>query len=222
MDDLVFPLQPVEVERPARADAVKNRELILRTAAQLFAANGVANVTMSDIAQSAGIGKGTLYRHFNHKPELCHALLDEEQRTLQQNTLTRLSSGGRPEETLCWFVDAAVQFVWRNLDLLSVIGEVNAASILFNQAHMWWQQTIFGLLQRADKLILNAQRPTPVKHLRYQADTLYVMLAPLTVGFQRAQGRSIKDITEGLHQLIRSFLLSNEIGQQDQQNQLKA
>lgn len=210
------PLQSTEVERPVRADAVKNRELILRTASQLFAARGVENVTMSDIAQAAHIGKGTLYRHFNHKPELCYALLDEDQRALQENTLMRLSTGGRPEELLCWFVDSAAQFAWRNLDLLSVMGEVNAVAMLFNQAHLWWQQTIFALLQRADRLFPDAQKPTPVLRLRYQADTLYIMLAPLTLAFQRAQGRSLSDITDGLHQLIRSFLQSNELGQQNQ------
>jgi AcrR family transcriptional regulator len=219
MDELVFPMQSIEVERPARADAVKNRELILQTAAQLFRDKGVENITMSDIVQAARIGKGTLYRHFNNKSELCYALLDEDQRTLQQNTLMRLSSGGRPEETLCWFIDAAAQFVWRNLDFLSVIGEVNAATILFNQAHLWWQQTIFALLQRADKLLPNARKPTPVLRLRYQADTLYVMLAPLTLSFQRAQGRSVSDITDGLHQLVRSFLQSNELDHDSPLNQ---
>ncbi len=215
----MFPLQPIDVERPVRADAVKNRELILQTAAKLFALHGVENVTMSDIAQAAHIGKGTLYRHFNHKPELCYALLDEDQRVLQQHTLMRLSSGGRPEETLCWFVDAAAQFVWRHLDLLSVIGEVNAATILFNQAHLWWQQTIFALLQRADRLFTG--KPTPVPRLRYQADTLYVMLTALTIGFQRAQGHTITEITDGLHHLIRSFLQSNELAQGNPQNEQK-
>ncbi len=196
----LHPTLPNSQERPARADALKNRSLLLRVAAQLFQENGVENVTMSDIAQAAGVGKGTLYRHFNHKTELCYALLDEDQRDLQQMTLARLNNGTAPAENLYWFVEQAAGFVWRNLDLLSVIGDTSVDFILRNRAHLWWQQTIFALLQRTN------HRHTDTARLRYQADTLYVMLAPTTLDFQRRQGRNLTAITTGLHQLVEVFL----------------
>ncbi|HRF98801.1 MAG TPA: helix-turn-helix domain-containing protein, partial [Aggregatilineales bacterium] len=46
---------------PPRADALRNHALLLETARQLFVEQGVESVTMSQIAQAAGVGKGTLY-----------------------------------------------------------------------------------------------------------------------------------------------------------------
>lgn len=60
------------VERPLRADAQRNRARILGVAKQVFARTG-ADATMDDIAKRAGIGPGTLYRHFPTRD----ALLEE-------------------------------------------------------------------------------------------------------------------------------------------------
>ncbi len=48
---------------PLRADARRNRELIIASARELFALRG-DKAHMGDIAEHAGVGKGTLYRHF--------------------------------------------------------------------------------------------------------------------------------------------------------------
>src|SRR5690606_32590114 len=72
--------------RPTRADAVTNRELLLSTAPDLFERVGVDVVTMTPIAQEANVGKGTLYRHFNNKNDICQALLDQDMRDLQSRT----------------------------------------------------------------------------------------------------------------------------------------
>src|SRR5689334_14642815 len=49
-------------EHPVRADAVRNREHILEIAHEAFAADG--SVSLNAIAKRAGVGPGTLYRHF--------------------------------------------------------------------------------------------------------------------------------------------------------------
>lgn len=67
--------QPVTTtgDRPLRADAVRNRRRILDAAEAVFARDGVS-VPIDEVAQEAGVGVGTLYRHFPTKEELFEAI----------------------------------------------------------------------------------------------------------------------------------------------------
>lgn len=61
-------------ERSLRADARRNREAVLDAASELFAQRG-DNVQMEEIAARAGLGVGTLYRHFADKQALLAAII---------------------------------------------------------------------------------------------------------------------------------------------------
>jgi len=63
-----------EVNKPRRADAVRNRARIVAAAEQLLASRGIA-VSVDEIAREAGVGVGTLYRHFPTKEDLFEAIL---------------------------------------------------------------------------------------------------------------------------------------------------
>jgi AcrR family transcriptional regulator len=63
-------------ERPLRRDAERNRQRILRAAADAFAEGGLA-VTMDEIARRAGVGVGTVYRRFPDKELLIEALFEQ-------------------------------------------------------------------------------------------------------------------------------------------------
>jgi AcrR family transcriptional regulator len=56
-------------DREPRADARRNRERVLRTAQQLFATEGLG-VSLDEIARRAGVGPGTVHRHFPSKEAL--------------------------------------------------------------------------------------------------------------------------------------------------------
>ncbi|MCW1093304.1 MULTISPECIES: TetR/AcrR family transcriptional regulator [Streptomyces] len=58
--------------RPMRADARRNRERLLAVAAEAFAEHG-EGASLDDIARRAGVGVGTLYRHFPTRQELLEA-----------------------------------------------------------------------------------------------------------------------------------------------------
>jgi AcrR family transcriptional regulator len=60
--------------RPMRADAVKNRRRILDAAESVFAAEGLS-VPIDVVAERAGVGVGTLYRHFPTKEALFEAIV---------------------------------------------------------------------------------------------------------------------------------------------------
>lgn len=64
-----------EAVRPLRADAARNRALILETAAEVFAEHGL-DAGYDEIARRAGIGVGTVYRRFPERSELVRALFE--------------------------------------------------------------------------------------------------------------------------------------------------
>jgi AcrR family transcriptional regulator len=70
------PSRSAESPRSLRRDASRNRERVLEAARALFAERGL-NVTMDDIAASAGVGVGTVYRRFGTRDELICALFEE-------------------------------------------------------------------------------------------------------------------------------------------------
>src|SRR4029453_12202897 len=62
------------VTRALRADAARNRSLLLAAATQEFAAHGL-DASVADFARRAGIGKGTVFRHFPTKDDLLAAVV---------------------------------------------------------------------------------------------------------------------------------------------------
>jgi AcrR family transcriptional regulator len=68
-------------DRKPRADAQRNRERILEVAKQEFTRSG-ANASLEDIAKKAGVGPGTLYRHFPTREELLVAVYRSEMEKL--------------------------------------------------------------------------------------------------------------------------------------------
>jgi AcrR family transcriptional regulator len=69
------------VNRKPRADAQRNREHILEVAKQEFTRSG-ADTSLDDIAKQAGVGPGTLYRHFPTREELLKAVYRTEMERL--------------------------------------------------------------------------------------------------------------------------------------------
>ncbi len=180
--------------QPSRADAVKNRALLLETAQRLFTERGVENVTMTDIADAANVGKGTLYRHFENKNVLCQTLLDEDQRALQERSLAYLRSHSDAKDNLKWFLREALGFVQRNRPLLCA-GDMSAGSLEY-PAHWWWRLTIRGLLSQLQA----------AGDLDYMTDTLYVMLDVHTIYFLMVtRGYSLERIADGLSQTVEAF-----------------
>jgi AcrR family transcriptional regulator len=75
---------PSPTPKPQRADARRNRERILEAARVVFAEQGV-EAQMDDVARAAGVGVGTVYRHFPHKDALMGELVASKFRTFADN-----------------------------------------------------------------------------------------------------------------------------------------
>ena len=188
-------------ERPERADAAANRALILHTAERLFRERGVENVCMSEIAEAAGVGKGTLYRRYANKGELCLALLDTQMAEFQNAMLTLfngLSAQGVPYlQQLATFLRSLVEFTDVHSPLLV---EVQRAGMLqsfeqINLPHFWQYMTVSALLKSAER---NGELERGLD-LEYLAEAL---LAPVQVDYFRFQrhvrGYSVQRIADGI------------------------
>src|SRR5579864_3620494 len=68
--------QKIALRKP-RTDAQRNRERILEVAKEAFTRSG-ANASLDDIAKEAGVGAGTLYRHFPTRDALIEAVYRTE------------------------------------------------------------------------------------------------------------------------------------------------
>jgi AcrR family transcriptional regulator len=103
-----FPAEGHQSNRPLRADALRNREIILQTASRCFAERGLA-VTLNEIAQEAGVGVGTVYRRFPNKDSLVDALLGPRLATLNE-AAARAAECPDPREALQSYLAALFQF----------------------------------------------------------------------------------------------------------------
>jgi AcrR family transcriptional regulator len=72
---------PSRPARPLRADAQRNRALLMATARELFS-EGQSELRMDEVARRAGVGIGTLYRHFETRDALIEAVYRQEIETL--------------------------------------------------------------------------------------------------------------------------------------------
>jgi AcrR family transcriptional regulator len=84
-----------DTERPLRADARRNRERILQSARAAFADSGDA-VQIDDVARHAGVGVGTVYRHFPTKQALLTELVRQTFRLFTGRAREALQAGGEP------------------------------------------------------------------------------------------------------------------------------
>jgi AcrR family transcriptional regulator len=105
---------PLGKPRPERADAVRNRELLLRAAREMLAELGVNRVTMDGLAERAGLGKGTVFRRFGTRAGIFRALLDADEQHFQQRVLfgpPPLGPGAQPVQRLIAYGRARIAFL---------------------------------------------------------------------------------------------------------------
>lgn len=190
-----------------RRDAAANRQLLLQTATRLFTEYGVQNVNMADIAKEAGVGKGTLYRRFVNKGDLCLQLLDKQLQDLQDRVLAHMRQmviDGQPYmEQLDYFLDLSVYFVSDNLPLMVEIELAPPIDQMvhpdINVPHFWQEMTVRVLLDRA----IAAGELSPELDSHYVASLLMGALNARIIRYQlEVRGFSVERISRGLRALI--------------------
>jgi AcrR family transcriptional regulator len=103
-----------------RADAARNRQRILEAAEEIFSGNGKA-VPIDVVAERAGLGIGTLYRHFPTKEALfCAIVIDRFEKMVRE--LQPISETDDPGAALTLFIDKLVEQFALKKDLMDALG----------------------------------------------------------------------------------------------------
>jgi AcrR family transcriptional regulator len=188
---------PIAGERRERADAVRNRERVLRAARELFDERGVDEVTMEDVARRAGVAKGTVFHRFGDRSGLALALLDEHEREIQDQLLhgaPPLGPGAPPLERLLALLDALLDLLERHGDLLHAAERGRAQARFTTGAYGAWHRHVAVLLGE-----LGVDGDPDVL-----AD---VVLAPLDAELhrhlRRSRGLTVEQLRAALHELAR-------------------
>jgi AcrR family transcriptional regulator len=182
--------------RRERADAARNREKVLAAARRLFAARGVAGVTMEEIARAAGVGKGTVFHRFGDRAGLALALLDDRERELQEAVLygqPPLGPGASARERLVAFLDALLAFTVEHAELLIAADSGRPGGRYMTGAYASWH--------RHATLLLADLRPASDA-----AMLAHVVLAPLAADLVRhlteVEGAEVERVRAALRELL--------------------
>jgi AcrR family transcriptional regulator len=96
--------------RPKRADARRNEQTLLDAAAAVFVTSGV-EAPVRDIAARAGVGMGTIYRHFPTRADLVVAVYRHQVEACAEAGPVELAKGGSPHAALGRWADLFVDFL---------------------------------------------------------------------------------------------------------------
>ncbi|MFD9075087.1 TetR/AcrR family transcriptional regulator [Streptomyces lasiicapitis] len=120
--------------RSKRADARRNKETLLEAAASVFVTSGV-EAPVRDIAAKAGVGTGTIYRHFPTRADLIVAVYRHQVEACAEAGPALLASSETPHAALGRWIDLFVDFLVTKHGLAAVLQSDNAG---FDTLHTYF------------------------------------------------------------------------------------
>jgi AcrR family transcriptional regulator len=186
--------------RHERADAARNRTTILAAAEQLVAADGASVVTMDRVAHCAGVGKGTLFRHFGDRCGLMRALLDERERAFQDEFIrgpAPLGPGAPARERLIAFGERMYEHIEIQGDLLLAAENGAPGERLRHSVYAAYRAHVIALLEQSGY----------DGETGYLADIVLAALSSELVLFQRReQALSWQQLASGWSEFVRALV----------------
>lgn len=143
-------IRPVDKKTPRkpRADAARNRERVLEAAKAVFSAGG-PEASLEAVARTAGVGIGTLYRHFPTREALFEAVYRREVQQLA-DLAERLKEEAEPVEALRQWMRSNVRFVATKKGMSAALAlAAYKPSDLFSYSFDQLTRAVGGLLDRA-------------------------------------------------------------------------
>jgi AcrR family transcriptional regulator len=142
---------PARPPGPMRADARRNRDLLLAAALAAFTEHGADDVSLEEIARRAGVGIGTLYRHFPTRQDLLESVYRD-----QVEALCALAAGlldaPSPSDALATWLRAMLAFSTTKRSLVTtMLATMDQTSEIFSACSTVIRQSVESLLARAQE-----------------------------------------------------------------------
>lgn len=159
-----------------RRDAARNREALLRAAAELIGTCGVRDLTTEAVAARAGVGKGTVFRRFGSREGLMAALLNHREEEWQASVISGpppLGPGAPPMERLVAFGASRLRHHREQAALIEAAGSTwgeNYAVLGFVALHVRTLLSQLGVQGDLGYLSTALVAPLAVPVLRQQID----------------------------------------------------
>ena len=134
--------------RPLRADARRNRARIVAAAKEAFAERGL-EAQMDDVARSAGVGVGTVYRHFPTKAALVQGLIVDKMERLAETARRLAETEDDPWDALAGTLRAGAEQQLRDRTLSQVVATQPQASFQRAAEETGLAEQLTLLLERA-------------------------------------------------------------------------
>ncbi|ADD01389.1 transcriptional regulator, TetR family [Thermoanaerobacter italicus Ab9] len=99
----------------------KTKEKIFKAAIKTFSKSGFYKSTMEEIAENAGVAKGTLYYHFKSKDDILEFLIEEGIKILKQEAIEEIGKLNNAVEKLRKIIFVQTNFLYRNHDFIIVL-----------------------------------------------------------------------------------------------------
>jgi len=141
-------VQSTSPKTPQRADARRNQQLLITAAREVFAQQGGA-LQMEAVAKAAGVGVGTLYRHFPTKQELISALTLSEFGDILAEVEQTLTDQG-PQAALESYFRLCAQFTLEDIGLRNALADTESpACPHIRECVVAREQELFDAWQRS-------------------------------------------------------------------------
>jgi AcrR family transcriptional regulator len=182
---------------PERVDAARNRAKILGAAQLITDRDGIEALTIEDVARTAGVGVGTVYRRFRDRAGLLQALVSDREVALQRAFLEGpppLGPGAPPGERIRAFLYALVDRVGEQRELLLAIDAGASAK---------------GFTAPAPHVVHHTHLAMLIRQLHPGADHAFLATALLAAvnarqieRYRQVSGGTLDDVRSGVDQLL--------------------
>lgn len=182
----------------------KTKKAIFDSALKIFSTNGYDGATMDDIAQFAGVAKGTLYYHFKSKEEIFGFIIKEGLESIRAKTIELIDQEEDSVSKIMTFCKSQLNLVEEHKDFLKVVmSQLWGASIRHNEL----RNSIVEYAKDIEKFVKSGIEDGVMKKGDPLLMTCSVLGTVCALALHRLIHDSIDDLDQEIEQMMDFLLL---------------